>query len=60
MAKKKAIHKMPTPKPHYTQEAIQQQIIFVKKEIGIHITNENHRMISYKREELKDLERQLK
>jgi len=53
------INKSPTPKPKMTQEQIKLSLEFYKKELLIHIKNENHRMIAYKKEEIKDLEKKL-
>lgn len=52
-------NRSPTPKPKLTKEEINTKIVFCKKELQIHITNENHRMIAFKKEEIKDLEKKL-
>jgi len=58
-AKHKLINRSPTPAEIMRIEDLENQIEFVKKEIKIHIENENHRMIGHKKEELKELEKKL-
>jgi len=55
---KEKIDKSPSPKIR-EKEYWRNHLLFCQKELKIHITNENHRMIGYKMAEIKECERKI-
>jgi len=55
---KKKIDKSPSP-PILSREYLKSHLLFCQKELKIHITNENHIMIGYKKAEIEELEKKL-